>query len=97
MDSGGRRLTEAQVNALRWMRDFPSESAEWGLNGKPTSKGHKYWNTMKLSGPRGSIVIPIDDWRALHGLFDGCATPDKIYSPNNEGLAALSQAKGEQT
>lgn len=86
-------LTTTQLAALRWMRDFPSNAAEWLVDGKRSRAGQKpgAWNMMELSGPQGSIRIKIADWKALHGLFDGCPSPDKIYGPNAAGLDALRE------
>ena len=85
-------LTASQITALRWMRDFPNVTAEWCHNGKRTKRGPEFWNTMKLDGPRGSIVIELADWEALRGLFTGQPLGSgTIYGPNEAGLAALRE------
>ena len=86
-------LTPTQIAALRWMRDFPSNKAQWLVDGKvPRARQQPdAWNMMELIGPEGSIRIKIADWKALHELFDGCPSFDKIYGPNAAGLAVLAE------
>lgn len=82
-------FTSAQLAALRWLHDFPSNKAGWRRNGRSAYGDSRKWDAMKVEGYRGSIVIQAEDWRALSGLIDGCPSPDKIYGPSAEGRELL--------
>lgn len=83
-------LTKTQLRALRWMDENPSVQAEWLANGKPIRRQPpEKWNQFKISGPTGSIIVDAEDMMAIRGFVNSCTAPDKMYAPNEAGLAAL--------
>lgn len=92
------KLTNDQYRALRWLADFPSHHAEGQVDGNPIRRGQKpdSWNTIRVTGKLGSIVIPVADWRVLSdgGFLTGCL-PDKIYGASDAGLSALKEQGDE--
>lgn len=84
-------LTPAQARALSWIDTFPCHQAEWRSGDKPAKGPPKNWGRMKLSGPDGSVVILIEDWRALNGLLDPApfGSTKKIYVLNETARSAL--------
>jgi hypothetical protein len=84
-------LTGAQAKALTWIDSFPCHQAEWRTGDKPARGAPQNWDRMRLSGPGGSIVIMVDDWRALNGLLDPApfGARDKIYMLNGAARSAL--------
>ncbi len=83
-------MTPRQVQILQWLRDNPSNSSRWLVNGKPIrNQPPEKWTHMEVAGDSGSIRIASDDVKALRGLITGCPTPDKIYGVSDLGLAAL--------
>ncbi|WP_199091582.1 hypothetical protein [Bosea sp. ASV33] len=85
-------LTKTQRRALSWIDTFPCHQAEWRTGDKPAKGAPENWDRMRLLGPDGSIVVMLDDWRALNGLLDPApfGSKDKIYVLSEAGRAALS-------
>ena len=87
-------LTDSQLRALRWLRDNPSDHAEWTVNGKPIRRQPPdEWNVFVISGRTGSIKITAEDNAALRPYKIGCPSADKIFGPNEAGLAVLAAAE----
>jgi hypothetical protein len=90
-------LTAVQLRALAWIDGFPCHEAEWRTGNKPAKGAPENWDRMRLSGPDGSIVIMLADWRALNGLLDPApfGARNKIYVLSDAGRAALADANSK--
>lgn len=87
-------LTDSQLNVLRWLRDNPSNHGEWTVNGEPIRRQHPdTWNLLVISGPTGNVNITARDNEALHRYVTAGPSPNKLYGPNEAGLAALAAAE----
>ena len=87
-------LTLNQRRALSWIDTFPCHQAEWRTGDRPAKGKPENWDRMRLSGPDGSIVIMVDDWRALFGMLEPAefGTKGKIWLLSEAGRAALKEA-----
>ena len=84
-------LNQDQIRALRWMHENPSWESEWLVDGKSIKNQRpEKWNQFKIAGPTGSIIISAADMKGLKNFITGCPTPDKMYGPNEAGMAAIS-------
>ena len=85
-------LTESQLRALRFIRDFRITKSEWRRGGKLAFGPSEKWTDMRLSGPDGSINITADDQKAILSFFDG-SVGASLYTLNSSGVLALQQAE----
>lgn len=86
------KMTGSQLRALRWISDFPSTEAAWTVNGNPIRREPPdKWNSMRISGPQGSILVDAADFEAIGPYVAYCQSPDKLYSVNDAGRLALQE------
>lgn len=77
-------MTESQIRALRWIRDFEHTQSAWNRD----------MSAITQKGAQGSITISVEDWDALRPCFE--PDPDfsskRIWRLTEAGHAALRAA-----
>lgn len=88
----GHKLSKTQLDALRWIGAFPSHESSWLRNGKLAYGPPSTWDTMEVSGSRGTIRISTGDWQAIMDYFEVApqASPS-MWQLNEAGKKAIGQ------
>ncbi len=86
-------LTQPQMRALAFIRDFKITKSEWLKNGKSASGHPKTWTHARWSGPEGSITLTAADQAAIRPFFASGRHPDgSMYGLSDAGRKALESA-----